>query len=151
MCPIVMPHRCSAKIGQGGERWHPPKSRHECRVVTKRQQLASSKPCGRSPVDSCSSPLAICSPKRAGLVSKSTAQGLNLGSPAPGADALSIRPTMIARAASARHMRPLDAIRLAMWGSLLLKGVWRNGSASDSRSEGWEFESLCPHFKLGRK
>ena len=27
----------------------------------------------------------------------------------------------------------------------LIKGVWRNGSASDSRSEGWEFESLCPH------
>ena len=26
-------------------------------------------------------------------------------------------------------------------------GVWRNGSASDSRSEGWEFESLCPHDK----
>ena len=26
------------------------------------------------------------------------------------------------------------------------KGVWRNGSASDSRSEGWEFESLCPHL-----
>ena len=25
-------------------------------------------------------------------------------------------------------------------------GVWRNGSASDSRSEGWEFESLCAHF-----
>ena len=24
-------------------------------------------------------------------------------------------------------------------------GVWRNGSASDSRSEGWELESLCPH------
>ena len=23
-------------------------------------------------------------------------------------------------------------------------GVWRNGGASDSRSEGWEFESLCP-------
>ena len=23
---------------------------------------------------------------------------------------------------------------------------WRNGSASDSRSEGWEFESLWPHF-----
>ena len=30
--------------------------------------------------------------------------------------------------------------------SVILKGVWRNGSASDSRSEGWEFESLCPHF-----
>ena len=29
---------------------------------------------------------------------------------------------------------------------LLEKGIWRNGSASDSRSEGWEFESLCPHF-----
>ena len=25
-------------------------------------------------------------------------------------------------------------------------GVWRNGSASDPRSDGWEFESLCPHF-----
>ena len=25
-------------------------------------------------------------------------------------------------------------------------GVWRNGSASDSRSEGWELESLCPHI-----
>ena len=24
-------------------------------------------------------------------------------------------------------------------------GLWRNGSASDSRSEGWEFESLWPH------
>ena len=28
------------------------------------------------------------------------------------------------------------------------KGLWRNGSASDSRSEGWEFESLWPHFFL---
>jgi hypothetical protein len=28
----------------------------------------------------------------------------------------------------------------------LAQGIWRNGSASDSRSEGWEFESLCPHF-----
>ena len=27
------------------------------------------------------------------------------------------------------------------------EGVWRNGSASDSRSEGWEFESLCPHLQ----
>ena len=26
--------------------------------------------------------------------------------------------------------------------------VWRNGSASDSRSEGWEFESLCAHIFL---
>ena len=25
-------------------------------------------------------------------------------------------------------------------------GVWRNGSTSDSRSEGWEFEILCLHF-----
>ena len=30
--------------------------------------------------------------------------------------------------------------------SMISLGVWRNGSASDSRSEGWEFESLCPHF-----
>ena len=30
------------------------------------------------------------------------------------------------------------------------KGLWRNGSASDSRSEGWEFESLWPHdYGLG--
>ena len=28
--------------------------------------------------------------------------------------------------------------------------VWRNGSASDSRSEGWEFESLCPHCECCR-
>ena len=25
-------------------------------------------------------------------------------------------------------------------------GLWRNGSASDSRSDGWAFESLWPHF-----
>ena len=31
-----------------------------------------------------------------------------------------------------------------MAGCHLSEGVWRNGSASDSRSEGWEFESLCP-------
>ena len=29
----------------------------------------------------------------------------------------------------------------------LSAGLWRNGSASDSRSEGWEFESLWPHFQ----
>ena len=28
----------------------------------------------------------------------------------------------------------------------LPEGAWRNGSASDSTSEGWEFESLCAHF-----
>ena len=48
----------------------------------------------------------------------------------------------------------LDA-RNASWAFLLhgfnrvcashVKGLWRNGSASDSRSEGWEFESLWPH------
>ena len=27
-------------------------------------------------------------------------------------------------------------------------GLWRNGSASDSRSEGWAFESLWPHLHL---
>ena len=30
-------------------------------------------------------------------------------------------------------------------------GAWRNGSASDSRSEGWEFESLCPHDNSPRR
>ena len=34
------------------------------------------------------------------------------------------------------------------WNSLAAKGLWRNGSASDSRSEGWEFESLWPHFSF---
>ena len=29
-----------------------------------------------------------------------------------------------------------------------LKGLWRNGSASDSRSEGWELDSLWPHWVL---
>ena len=33
----------------------------------------------------------------------------------------------------------------------LPSGIWRNGSASDSRSEGWEFESLCPHFVRPRQ
>ena len=32
--------------------------------------------------------------------------------------------------------------------SLLQQGLWRNGSASDSRSEGWELESLWPQFPL---
>jgi hypothetical protein len=27
-------------------------------------------------------------------------------------------------------------------------GLWRNGSACDSRSQGWEFESLWPHFHV---
>ena len=31
------------------------------------------------------------------------------------------------------------------------EGAWRNGSASDSRSAGWEFESLCPHFCVKSK
>ena len=30
------------------------------------------------------------------------------------------------------------------------QGLWRNGSAFDSRSEGWEFESLWPHFRVVR-
>jgi hypothetical protein len=30
----------------------------------------------------------------------------------------------------------------------LTTGLWRNGSASDSRSEGWEFESLWPHTDI---
>ena len=34
------------------------------------------------------------------------------------------------------------------WSHNGLKGEWRNGSASDSRSEGWELESLCPHVLL---
>ena len=46
----------------------------------------------------------------------------------------------------------LLVIQFFVWRGLLRSsalsntGVWRNGSASDSRSEGWEFESLCPHF-----
>ena len=28
------------------------------------------------------------------------------------------------------------------------EGLWRNGSASDSRSDGWAFESLWPHFRV---
>ena len=45
----------------------------------------------------------------------------------------------------ARHSEPGTLYSAA---SMMLKGVWRNGSASDSRSEGWEFESLCPHAAL---
>ena len=32
-----------------------------------------------------------------------------------------------------------------MTGRKIALGAWRNGSASDSRSEGWVFESLRPH------
>ena len=35
---------------------------------------------------------------------------------------------------------PVQVAKELQW-----KGVWRNGSASDSRSKDWEFESLCPH------
>ena len=35
--------------------------------------------------------------------------------------------------------------KVVMHAELILSGLWRNGSASDSRSEGWEFESLWPH------
>ena len=34
----------------------------------------------------------------------------------------------------------------ALPASALSVAVWRNGSASDPRSEGWEFESLCGHM-----
>ena len=34
---------------------------------------------------------------------------------------------------------------LKVWCLPLHQGLWRNGSASDSRSEGWEFETLWPH------
>ena len=30
-----------------------------------------------------------------------------------------------------------------------VEGLWRNGSASDSRSDGWAFESLWPHSLYG--
>ena len=46
----------------------------------------------------------------------------------------------------------LLVIQLCVWrgllrsSALLKTGIWRNGSTSDSRSEGWEFESLCAHF-----
>ena len=50
----------------------------------------------------------------------------------------------------------LLVIQFCLWrgllrsSALLNTGIWRNGSASDSRSEGWEFESLCPHFVAAR-
>ena len=34
--------------------------------------------------------------------------------------------------------------------ALLNTGIWRNGSASDSRSTGWEFEFLCPRVVAAR-
>ena len=50
----------------------------------------------------------------------------------------------------------LVVIQFYVWRGLLRSsallniGIWRNGSASDSRSKGWEFESLCPHFVAAR-
>ena len=45
---------------------------------------------------------------------------------------------------------PHRALTVVPWNkeALHTKGLWRNGSASDSRSEGWEFESLWPHHLL---
>ena len=39
-----------------------------------------------------------------------------------------------------------ELLGLALCADLDQKGLWRNGSASDSRSEGWEFESLWPQM-----
>ena len=53
----------------------------------------------------------------------------------------------VATGFSARSNHHLSDLFIAKFG----KGVWRNGSASDSRSEGWGFESLWPqsmHRKL---
>ena len=43
------------------------------------------------------------------------------------------------------------ARRLCCGALCVAQGIWRNVSASDSRSEGWEFESLCPHFVRPRR
>ena len=48
-------------------------------------------------------------------------------------------------AAVAKLSREHYALRL----HIHLTGLWRNGSAPDSRSEGWEFESLWPHLAGG--
>lgn len=39
-------------------------------------------------------------------------------------------------------------ISMQVWIKRIAVGAWRNGSASDSRSEGWVFESLRPHTFL---
>ena len=41
-------------------------------------------------------------------------------------------------------------LRVTLVPQMLLhsSGLWRNGSASDSRSDGWEFESLWPQFSI---
>ena len=41
----------------------------------------------------------------------------------------------------------LSSCRLCCGALCLAQGIWRNGSAPDSRSEGREFESLCPDFR----
>ena len=38
--------------------------------------------------------------------------------------------------------------RTYLFSSVIIVTPWRNGSASDSRSEGWEFESLCTQFVI---
>ena len=45
-------------------------------------------------------------------------------------------------------MRPDVAILMQALASSA--GLWRNGSASDSRSDGWAFESLWPQFSRER-
>ena len=42
------------------------------------------------------------------------------------------------------------SLRKSAIGPQYTLAIWRNGSASDSRSEGWEFESHCGHFSMTR-
>ena len=44
-----------------------------------------------------------------------------------------------------QHTRPCGQA-YQICGSATFTGLWRNGSASDSRSEGWAFESLWLHI-----
>ena len=51
-------------------------------------------------------------------------------------------------------VRRLLVVQFCVWRGLLRSsallniGIWRNGSASDSISKGWEFESFCPRCLL---
>ena len=61
--------------------------------------------------------------------------------------------TLLGTAKQARAAAAADKAQAPLRGCVsgyekVLKGLWRNGSASESRSEGWEFESLYPHLPM---
>ena len=139
-CQTMAPRRCCTEPARGGPPPpalrppppNPPRSLHHC--ATAPPKLSSAR-AGR----------AEC--PRAHESRHTRPTHISAWRPSPELGTNSTKPE-----ASVVHYAKRDAVD--PWSDMLdamrsqegATGVWRNGSASDSRSEGWEFESLCPHI-----